>query len=253
MLNRTQPSFRIHGVVLILLIGLVGTLAALAESGAKVSEIKIPPRRQHETEAAYQRRVSVAKKACAARLRAKESDLKISPHRQNETEVAHQRRLNMLSTEEQAIVALPFNTTQSVGSLSADRRTYCHGTYGISDIGNLRIAVKDLVFSGSSSSSSIKVGSSLKWYQRLLLSIRPNRGAVTSSRGSTGHGNRRFTHVTGGKLSKTVCTFGGIKFSFVGNRAIFGNKAVSFEKPTTVFLSLEGKLEKIFRGGNVLE
>jgi hypothetical protein len=153
----------------------------------------------------------------------------------------------MLSKEELAIVSLPFNTTLSADRLSADRRTYCHGTYGISDIGNLRIAVKGLVFSGTSTSSSIKVGSSAKWYQRLLWSIRPNRGGRTSSRGSTGHGKRRFTYASGGKQGKTVCTFGGIEFSFVDNRAIFGNKAVSFAKPTTVFLSLEGNAEKIFR------
>jgi len=66
---------------------------------------------------------------------------------------------------------------------------------------------------------------------------------VTSS-GSSGTGNRRFTYVYESKQGKAVCTFGGIEFSLVDNRALFGYKAVSFEKPTTVFFSLEGNIEK---------
>jgi ribosomal protein S18 len=73
---------------------------SLAEQGAKESDIQIPPRRQNETEAAYQRRVSLAKNAAAARLRslsqtpdAKVSDIKIPPRREGETEDQYQRRV----------------------------------------------------------------------------------------------------------------------------------------------------------------
>jgi hypothetical protein len=67
MLRKTQSSSRIHGVVLILIIGFIGTLAALAEQYKKESDLQIPPRRQNETTAAYNRSVSVARNAAAAR------------------------------------------------------------------------------------------------------------------------------------------------------------------------------------------
>ena len=151
----------------------------------------------------------------------------------------------MLSEQEQIVVALPFNTALRANGHSASRRTYCHGNYGISDIGLLRIAVKDVVFSGTSSSSSIRVRSSTKWYRMLLPSRWTSKKA--SGSGATGTGARRFTYKYGGKRGHTLCTFGGINFSFVDGQALFGNVAVSFKEPTTVFFSSEGQLEKIFR------
>jgi hypothetical protein len=80
----------------------------LAEQSAKESDIQIPPRRQDETAAAYQRRVSVARIAIAAQGRAlaeqstKESDIQIPPRRHNETEAAYNRRV---SVARNAIVA----------------------------------------------------------------------------------------------------------------------------------------------------
>jgi hypothetical protein len=100
MLRKTQSSSRIHGVVLILIIGFIGTLAALAEQDTKESDLQIPLRRQDETAAAYNRRVSVARNA-AARSRAltaqdaKASEIQIPPRRQDETTAAYNRRVSV--------------------------------------------------------------------------------------------------------------------------------------------------------------
>lgn len=327
MRNRTQPSFRIHGVVFILVVGFVGTLVALAETGAKMSEIKIPPRRQNETEAAYRRRVSVANHAYAARRRARSKMSTMYDKQSGETDTSYQERLrrtvmgllflqapnvsqhsgesqeayqarrrssaptkyaflvarpgeeetaymsrltawkglpentkrrpgeteelynarlrakaeslaseivltdvDLLTEQERTVVDLPFETSLSTDGVSASRRTYCSGNYGISDIGPLRIAVNDLTFSGKSSSESI--------------TVRPSRLSGGGS-GSTGTGNRRFTYSKNG--DRTLCTFGGIEFSFLDGKMIIGDAAISFEKTTTVFLSREGQLQKLFR------
>jgi hypothetical protein len=101
MRNRTQPSLRIYGVVLILIIGFIGTLAALAEQDTKESDIQISPRRETETTAAYNRRVSVARNASAARRRAltaqdaKAPEIQIPPRRQDETAAAYNRRVSV--------------------------------------------------------------------------------------------------------------------------------------------------------------
>ncbi len=138
--------------------------------------------------------------------------------------------VDLLTEQERTVVDLPFETSLSTDGVSASRRTYCNGNYGISDIGPLRIAVNDLTFSGKSSSESIKV--------------RPSR-LFGGGGGSTGTGNRRFTYTKEG--DRTLCTFGGHEFSFVDGKMMIGDATISFEKTTTVFLSREGQLQKIFR------
>lgn len=136
----------------------------------------------------------------------------------------------LLTEQERTVVDLPFETSLSTDGVSASRRTYCNGNYGISDIGPLRIAVNDLTFSGKSSSESI--------------TVRPSFSSGDGS-GSTGAGNRRFAYTTKG--DRTLCTFGGIEFSFVDGKMIIGDAAVSLKTTTTVFLSREEQVQKIFR------
>jgi len=98
MLNRTQSSGKIYGVVFILIIGFTGTLVALAEQDAKVSDIQIAPRRQNETEAAYQRRLNMAKHANSARLRAlpQVSKMQMLEKQSGETNATYQSRLQLI-------------------------------------------------------------------------------------------------------------------------------------------------------------
>jgi len=333
MLNRTHAPSRILCIVFMLTVGLMGTLVALADQGEKVSEIQIPPRRQNETAAAYNRRVSIARNAAARRLASDqmpkmydkqigetdtsyqerlrrtvigllslqtpdvshhsgESQEAYQAHRRSsapteyaflvarpgEEETAYMSRLtawkglrentkrrpgktealfkarlrakaarlrakaksldseivranvDLLTEQERAVVDLPFETSLSAGGVFASRRTYCNGHYGISDIGPLRIAVNGLKFSGKSTSESIMV--------------KPSQLSGGGS-GATGTGNRRFTYTKDG--DRTLCTFGGIEFSFVDGKMVIGDAAISFEKATTVFLSREGHLQKLFR------
>ena len=151
MLHKTHSSSRIHGVLLILIIGFIGTLVALAEQDTKESNLQIPPRRPGKTE------------------------LKTFPLR---------------STIQK----------EDGGRVVGSRETYCLNSYGITDIGMLRLAIENLPFAGRGRSS----GSVILKDDSLF------KGAFS---GSTGGGIWRFEHrsIEGGEQYN----WGGIAFTIV--------------------------------------
>jgi hypothetical protein len=114
------------------------------------------------------------------------------------------------------------------GTIVADRFTYCVASCGITDIGNLRIVVPGLVFSGESSGSLVLASNSKNW-----------------SNGSTGVGNRRFTEEY--KDGLTTASFGG--FSFTIRDGILRLKDtevdVLSEKRRVMFVKEDGSLISI--------
>jgi hypothetical protein len=97
MLNKTQYPSIFYRFILVLVIGIVGTLVAFAEEEATKPEIKIPPRRQSETEATYQRRVNMAQRANEARLRILPQipKLQMLNKQSGETDTTYQLRLQL--------------------------------------------------------------------------------------------------------------------------------------------------------------
>ena len=102
------------------------------------------------------------------------------------------------------------------------RRTYCDGTYGISEFGGIRLAVRNWTFSGRSSSGIQFHG---------------------TGSGSTGTGKRRFTKKTVSGTS--TCTFGGLTFKITATGWLELNKrrfdVVSGQ--TLIVINEHGKIE----------
>lgn len=159
------------------------------------------------------------------------SDPEIALRLKRIIETIHRKRVyGNLTKEEAAIAQLPFSTALKDDGESAGRRTYCMNNYGITDIGDVRIAFKGLTFSGMSSGS-------------ISLSTAPGRGGG----GRTGSGNRRFEYNYGG--GKTTCKFGGVSFSITGGVITIGGHKVAFGKKTVVILSEERKVLKVVELG----
>ena len=113
------------------------------------------------------------------------------------------------------------------GTVKAARKTFCDSGCGITDIGDVRLAVPGLTFTGSSS-STVTIKSRLSF----------------GGGGGTGTGNRRFTHVH--RNGVTTCTFGGFEFRIKGGKLVFGERKIPIGGgKTLVFLSRKGSVLRI--------
>ncbi|GAA5496402.1 hypothetical protein Rhal01_02585 [Rubritalea halochordaticola] len=115
---------------------------------------------------------------------------------------------------------LPLKSDFSVTAEEAHgtRHTYAIGNYGITDVGNLRLAFVDMAFSGSSSGS-------------ITLATKSEH---SGGGGSTGSGNRRFTvnHIPHGSR----CTFAGTTFEFINGKLIYGEQSIDALGPPQLIL-----------------
>jgi len=135
-----------------------------------------------------------------------------------------------LPAEGKAVAWMPFETSIIGQGTSATRKTYGMGDYGISDIGNIRIAVRGLPFRGNSS-SSIRI-----------------KNIPEGGRSSTGSGNRRFTVTYDGGVA--TCTFGAVIFTISESKLRIGKRQFAFGKAhQVIFVSPEGKIEGILSVG----
>lgn len=135
---------------------------------------------------------------------------------------------HLLSTREQEIVLLPFQAKVLPGGKSVSRETYCHGNYGITELGKVRLAVRGLKFSGSSSSASIPVYTS--------------SGGGKS--GSTGVGNRKFVYDFNGL--ETVCHFGGYQFTIKNGFLFWKGTPIRIAVASVLFIDEKGRAEKVY-------
>ena len=114
------------------------------------------------------------------------------------------------------------------GDISTKRHTFCFEGVGITDIGNIRIAIRGFQFSGYSSGD-------------LMLSSSNAGGGG----GSTGAGNRKFTRKY--KDGVTTCTWGGLYFSIKkGTLYIYDQKFdIVSTKPKIILIGLDRKIESV--------
>ena len=109
--------------------------------------------------------------------------------------------------------------------VSSSRVTYCLGSYGVTDVGNLRLVFEDLKFSGESESS---------------LSL-ATQSASSRGGGSTGVGNRRFE--SSGIPHGTRCKFGGVTFDLVDGNLLLDSKRIDATgDPTMVLIDAGGEI-----------
>ncbi|MGJ8655975.1 MAG: hypothetical protein ACSHX6_05935 [Akkermansiaceae bacterium] len=121
----------------------------------------------------------------------------------------------------QKLVEMPLKSkisTHRDGQVVGSRHTFSMGEYGVTDVGNLRIVIKNLPFSGSSK-SSVVVKTDVK-----------NSGR----RGASGVGNRRFETfaIPGGSR----CIFGGMEFQFTNSELHVGGEVIGVTGPPTLVL-----------------
>ncbi|MBD3265198.1 hypothetical protein GF373_00890 [bacterium] len=135
---------------------------------------------------------------------------------------------HLLSTSEQDIVLLPFKAKVLPGGKSVSRETYCHGNYGITELGKVRLAVRGLKFSGSSNSTSIPVY--------------PTSSGTKS--GITGTGNRKFVYDFNG--FESVCHFGGYKFTVKNGFLYWGGTPIQVNVASVLFIDEKGRAEKVY-------
>ena len=98
--------------------------------------------------------------------------------------------------------------TVSGERVRSSRQTFSMHGYGVTDVGNLRLAFEDLPFNGSSSSSLTLATDSTD----------------SGPGGSTGNGNRKFE--TERIAHGSRCRFGGATFEFVNGELVFGETKV---------------------------
>ena len=118
------------------------------------------------------------------------------------------------------------------GSVSSRRITYCMGRYGVTEFGNIRLAIRGCTFTGESSG-----GLSLA-----------NNSKIGGGGGSTGVGNRRFTSrgIPGG----TSCTFGGFSFDITHGRLKLLGKTIDVAgPPQVVIIDESGQVESVTKIG----
>jgi len=115
------------------------------------------------------------------------------------------------------------------GARRTERRTFSDFGCGITDIGDVRIVVRDLTFPGESSNDII-IKSTL----------------ANGDSGETGDGNRRFTYSH--KDGVTTCTWAGFEFRIKDSTLTLSDKAVRIgEGKTIVILSRSGEVQRVTR------
>lgn len=112
--------------------------------------------------------------------------------------------------------------------MTSDRITYCVGNYGVTEFGNIRIAVRGCTFSGESSS---------------IISL-ANDHRTPGGGGGTGVGNSRFTAkgIPGGSR----CTFGGLTFEITnGKLKLLDQQFAVDAKDRLILIDELGRIESI--------
>ncbi|MFT5126620.1 MAG: hypothetical protein ACI8W8_000215 [Rhodothermales bacterium] len=131
------------------------------------------------------------------------------------------------------LVHLPLNSEVSKeadGYISGTRHTFCLMGIGVTDIGNIRIAIRGLRFDGNSSGSVVISSSS-----------------PLGSSGSTGVGARRFTEEY--KDGVTTCTFGGLEFTIEQGvlKLLDREFDIADSKPQVIIVGSDGKIEDVVK------
>ncbi|QDV83549.1 hypothetical protein TBK1r_24910 [Stieleria magnilauensis] len=124
-------------------------------------------------------------------------------------------------------------TVHPNGIVQTRRITYSLFDYGISEFGNIRLAVANKPFSGKSSGT-------------LLLSSNPAlANSITSdSYSATGVGNRRFEHEI--TADGSSCRFGGLSFEIVDCELRLLNDTFPVdESPTLIVVNAKGEIEAV--------
>ena len=138
----------------------------------------------------------------------------------------------------QELEASPLKSKLSMrgnGKVVSTRHTYSMGSYGVTDVGSIRLVIQNLPFSGSSKSSLTiqTVASESGW------------------RGSSGTGNRRFETV--GIPGGSKCIFGGIEFQFTNSKLKVGDKTIDASGEATLVLIGEDREVVEIKKMNVTE
>ena len=109
----------------------------------------------------------------------------------------------------------------------SNRVTYSVGNYGISEFGNVRLAVEGKPFSGRSSHGS------------LLLDSKSTK--VSKRFGVTGFGKRRFEYK--GIMGGSSCKFAGLSFDIVhGKMRLLDDSFPVADKPTLIVVNSKGEI-----------
>ena len=121
--------------------------------------------------------------------------------------------------DELEITPLKSIVTVTEKSITSTRHTFSVGTYGVTDVGNLRLAFADLSFPGTSSGGVT------------LATDSTSSGAS----GHTGIDNRRWEEE--GIPHGSRCKFGGVTFEIVDGKLSFGGESIdAMGQPTLVLI-----------------
>jgi hypothetical protein len=121
-----------------------------------------------------------------------------------------------MGTEERKLAKLPFKTVIDLSTKSASgrpqatasRETYSRAGYGITDIGDVRIAVKDMTFNNESRAGGIVISSDDR----------------APAGGKSGIGNESFVFEYARGV--TACTFGSVQFTISKSVINIGGKSI---------------------------
>jgi hypothetical protein len=119
------------------------------------------------------------------------------------------------------------------GEKWSDRVSYSVGQYGVSEFGNIRLAIRGGRFSGNSS-SSVSLSNNLTF----------NGVGGGSSTGTGVTGSHGFTAyaIAGG----TTCTFNGIPFDIISGKLILGGKEFdALGPPSVIVVDKNGRVESV--------
>ncbi|MCC6695542.1 MAG: hypothetical protein IT365_07920 [Candidatus Hydrogenedentes bacterium] len=142
-----------------------------------------------------------------------------------------------LSGDAQKLARLPFETAVSYDSTSAggkpqavaSRSTYSKHGYGITDLGDVRIAVRDMEFNGGTKGGAIVISSEDR--------------AKAGGRAGIGNETFNFDYAKG----VTTCTFGTIQFTVQQGVLTIGGRSVPMGKGhKLVVLDAQGNVEGVY-------
>lgn len=125
---------------------------------------------------------------------------------------------------------MPLKSSVSVSGedITSTRHTFSVGSYGVTDVGNLRLAFEDLSFSGSSSGGVTLATDSTS----------------SGGGGHTGVGNRRFE--VNGIPHGSQCKFGGVTFKLVEGKLVFGGESIDATgQPSLVLIGPNRELVEV--------
>ena len=119
----------------------------------------------------------------------------------------------------------------TTGEVTGRRDTWSTGSYGITDLGNLRIAIRGCAFSGNS-------------IHRMNLSKPPKPADPNNNKTIFSSGNRRFEILTTPLGSS--CKFGGISFEIIQGTLTLKGQSFDLTGPKTlIVVDQRGNIESI--------